>query len=587
MTERVDAEAMFEEFDRKMRASAFNRRSFLKSAAFGVAMMAGAAGVADAGAQSGTPAVKGKPDAKQIFYNSFLQEDPKSFDWNADLYCNAEVEVFEGLLKFDANGTAQPGWAESFEANKDASVWTFHLRKDNKGWTNGDPVTADDFVWSFTRLLDPKTANSYSFILYDVKGGEDFNTKNGSPDALGLKAVDKWTFEMTLVGPRANLPQKVAYLACLPSHKASVEKYGAKWALGDVPLVSNGPFKLDKWTKGVNCTFSKNPNYYAADDIILTNFVDPIIPAKNQVNNFENGTGDQQLDWCTLGASDLTRYQNDPQKSKWLRQYVYPGIWMLLPSNGIPPFDKLEVRQALSHAIDRDRLVQVTNGLVTPAHCMVPQGVYGFFQDPAIDAIQNYDPKKAMDLLKGTPYEGGKNWPDITMIMRADEEQYNSNIMANDIVDQLRKNLGMTVKIQQIQQTNFNDTLFKNQAPLVWIRWWLDYPDPDNTYYDMFYGAKPKGQKRQAWENAEYDKVVVDAKGIQDPNARLEKYKEAEKIIQTDVGYIPVVYRLDMYAFKPWVKNVPVNKQGFTVPDGNIFVHAWTQIYIEGRPAGT
>jgi ABC-type oligopeptide transport system substrate-binding subunit len=210
MTKQVDAEAMFEEFDRKMRASAFNRRSFLKSAAFGMAMMAGASGVAEAAAQSGTPEIKGTPDAKQIFYNSFLQEDPKSFDWNADLYCNAEQETFEGLLKFDVNGTPVAGWAEKWEANADASVWTFHIRKDNKGWTNGDPVTADDFVWSFTRLLDPKTANSYSFILYDVKGGEEFNTKNGSPDALGLKALDQWTFEMTLVGPRANLPQKVA-----------------------------------------------------------------------------------------------------------------------------------------------------------------------------------------------------------------------------------------------------------------------------------------------------------------------------------------------------------------------------------------
>jgi ABC-type transport system substrate-binding protein len=101
----------------------------------------------------------------------------------------------------------------------------------------------------------------------------------------------------------------------------------------------------------------------------------------------------------------------------------------------------------------------------------------------------------------------------------------------------------------------------------------------------MFYGQKPAGSKRQAWVNDDFDNVVVEAKAVLDPEARLELYKEAERIIQTDVGYIPVVYRLDVYAFKPWVKGITVNSQGFTVPDGNIFVRANTRYYIEGRPS--
>jgi ABC-type oligopeptide transport system substrate-binding subunit len=574
--------------------SAFSRRKMLGGmvAGAGAAALGSMPGGAAVLAQDGTPVAE--LDEEQIFYNSFLQNDPKSFDWNADLYCNAEQETFAGLLTFDPDGNPVADWAETWEPNDDASVWTFNLRPDNTGWSNGDPVTAHDFVWSFQRILNPETANVYAFILYDVKNGEAFNigtevdidgeTRVPTAEDLGLKAIDDWTFEMTLEGPRANLPQKVAYLACLPAHRPSVEEHGADWALGEVPLVSNGPFKLDLWEKGVKVEISKNENYWQADEITLTKVIDPIVPGANQVNNYENGTGDQQLDWVNLGASDYVRFQEDPEKASMLRQYVYPGLWMLLPSNGIPPFDQIEVRRAVSKAIDRNRLVEVTQGLVTPAYCMVPQGVYGFFEDEEIYSIQAFDPEAAMAELQGTEFEGGQNWPEITMIMRSDEEQYNSDIMANDIVAQLQENLGMQIQIESLVENTFRPRLYENRDPLVWIRWWLDYPDPDNVYYDMFYGGKPVGSKRQAWVNEEFDKVIVEAKGILDPDERLEKYKEAERIIQEDVGYIIVANRLDVYAFKPWVQNIPVNTQGFTVPDGNIYTRALTQYQIAGRP---
>src|SRR5262249_12113644 len=163
--------------------------------------------------------------------------------FNANLYVNAEPETFAGLMTFDPDGNPVPDWAEKWESNTDGSVWTFHLRPNNKGWTNGDPVTAHDFVWSFARVLDPQPVGaavqtSYSFILYDVKSGQSFSTgtpvsREGDPlngkvataEDLGLKAIDDWTFEVTLEGPSANFAQKVAYYACVPAHRASVEKY--------------------------------------------------------------------------------------------------------------------------------------------------------------------------------------------------------------------------------------------------------------------------------------------------------------------------------------------------------------------------
>lgn len=553
----------------------------------------------------GTPVALGRGprgnytlDATQLFHNYQMSTDPSSFDFNANLYCNAEPEAWAGLLTFDPDGNTVPDWAETWETNADGSVWTFHLRKDNKGWSNGDPVTAHDFVWSFTRLLSPTPAgaaaqNVYNFILFDIKNAQGFSNGESvaalgrvpTEDDLGLKALDDWTLEVTLEGPRANFDKKVGYTACVPAYRPNVEKYGDKWALGEVaPIVSNGPFKVDQWTKGVQITFSRNDGYWNAGNITLTNTIDPIIPGANLVTNYLSGTGDQSLDYTPVSGADLPQFQNAPELAKQIGPFSYPGIWMLIPSNGIPPFDQLPVRQALSHAVDRDRLVQVTNGLLQPAYCMVPPGIFGYFDDPTISAIQAFDPEKAMAALKGTDFEGGKNWPDITILMRGDEEQYNSNIMINDIVAQLQTNIGMTCKIQSLTEQPFRAELYKNTAQVVWIRWWYDYPDADNGYFDMYYGAKPSN-KRQKWENADFDKLAVQAKSELDPDKRLALYKQCETIIQNDVGYIPVGYRVDFNAFKPWVQSIPMNSLGQHLPNGNIFVRAQSSFQISGRPS--
>jgi oligopeptide transport system substrate-binding protein len=536
-------------------------------------------------------------EEEQIFYHDGIYDDPTSFDFNANLYCNAEEEVWSGLLTFDADLNAAADWAETWETNADASEWTFHIRPNNTGWSDGNPVTADDFVFSWARQLDPATAAPYAGFLFDIKNAEAFNTNTAIDDAsdplngkvptaadLGLEAVDQWTLKVTMQGPRAYFPQVVAYLASVPAPKWQVEKYGDKWALGedDIPIVSSGPFKVDAWEKGKVIRLSKNEGHWQSESIKLTKVVIPISPATNAVLIYESGSGDQQLDWTVLGAADFKRYSEDPNLATQIQPYVYPGIWMLVPGNFIPPFDKLEVRKAVSHAIDRDRIATVTGGLEIPGYCMVPIGVVGFLDDPSYAEIQKFDPEAAMAALVGTEFEGGKNWPEITLWMRGSEENLNSEIMANDIADQLKTNLGMDIQIQVVPEATWRPSLFENKWQLVFIRWWYDYPDPNNGYGDMFYSRKSSG-KRQAWSNDEFDDLVNQGKAEPDPAKRLEIYGQAERIIQEDVGYMPLVYRLDNYVFKPWVKGIAVNQQGYVVPDGNIYVSMLTQVFDEGR----
>lgn len=609
MTHNPDHDEQLEIMKERLTAAGMDRRTVLKVAAAASAGAVAGAGINYGGAMAspltGRRRLKyakpqeGTPDADQTFYHTGIYEDPTSFDWNANLYCNAEEETFAGVLTFNENLEAVADWAETFSPNEDASVWTFNIRKDNKGWTDGRPVTAHDFVYSWRRQLDPATKAAYAGFLYDIKYAQAFN--GGAPYAsetgedplegkvptgedLGVKALDDWTLEVTMEGPRAYFPQVVAYQAAVPAPQWKVEELGEAWALAEngQPIVSNGPFKVDEWAKGQVLRMSKHEGYWDAENIKLTKVIEPISPSTNEVLLFEEGQGDQSVDWAVLSAGDYERFSTDPELSALINPYVYYGIWMMVPSNGIPPFDKLEVRKALSHAIDRDRLATVTKGLVTPGYCMVPQGVFGYLDDPALAEIQKFDPALAKEQLVGTEFEGGQNWPEITMWMRANEENYNANIMAEDIVAQLKENLGMDVKIQQVPQANFSEQHFENKWQLIFVRWWYDYPDPNNGYGDMYYSRKASG-KRTAWSNAEFDDLVLAGKAEPDPAKRLAIYQQAEEIIQEDVGYMPLVYRVDNYVFKPYVKGVAVNKFGQLVPDGNIYVRMLTKAYIEGK----
>ena len=172
-------------------------------------------------------------------------------------------------------------------------------------------------------------------------------------------------------------------------------------------------------------------------------------------------------------------------------------------------------------------------------------------------------------MLVGTPYEGGQNWPEITMHMRGDEENYNADLMANDIVAQLQENLGMNVNIQVLARGVLAaGALQKPVSQLVWIRWWYDYRIRTTaTATCSSVRSRPESGRRGPTGS---DDLVIQAKGEADPDKRLEIYKKAERVIQEESVH-PVVYRVDQYAFKPWVKDVAVNRQGFTVPEGNIY----------------
>ncbi len=568
-------EAQLDLFAKRLESIGVGRRDFLKV----VGAMAAFGGLGFATeARAARPSKPGpgeklaKDQVLRYGGGGWFQHDPSSQDFNKDLYCNGVPALFAGLMVFNADFVSVPWMATKVESNKDGSVWTFTIRKDSR-WSDNSPVTARDFEWSWKRQLDPATAAPYASFLYDLKNGEAFNKKKVTDASqLGVHAKDDWTLEVTLEGPRGYFPVLAAYLAALPAHRGAVEKHGDKWTEAG-NIVCNGPFTLEAWEHHKQIVLRKNPHYYGAKGVHLNRVVIPIIPVASGALPYENN----ELDLTLVQPGDLKRLQSDPRSSKDVFRYPFPGTWYLLPQTTKPPFDNLKVRKAVAHAVDRENVVKVSQGLAVPAWSMIPPGFPGAVDDAKIKAIQKYDKKLALEQLKGTPFEGGKNWPKITLSMR--DEALGAKPLAEAVQAVLLDSLNMKTDLEVLEPRVFRDRLWKQDLQFIWIRWFMDYPDPHNEYFDTFYGKKTTG-RRQAWVNDAFDKELEAGRDTRDPKKRLEHYKKAEEIMQQDVGYVPVAWVVRYAAKKPWVGGIEKNKAGQFVADGNIYVDMLQHVYI-------
>jgi oligopeptide transport system substrate-binding protein len=553
------------------------RRDFLKIAA-GIAAL-GAAGFNAPPAAAAPKLAPGEKLAKDQTFRfgggGWYQSDPASHDFNKDLYCQGVPELWAGLMKFNADFQAVPYVASKVTPNKDGSMWTFAIRKDSK-WSDGSPCTARDFEYSWKRQLDPATAAPYASFLYDIKNGEAFNKKQVTDAGqVGVRAKDDWTLEVTLEGPRGYFPVLTAYLAALPGNKGAIEKHADKWTEAG-NIVCNGPFVLEAWEHNKQVVLRKNPHFFGAKDVALAKVVIPIVPVASGALPYENN----ELDMTALQSGDLKRLQTDPRASKGVFRYPFPGTWYLLPQVTKAPFDNLKVRQAVAHAIDRENVVKVAQGFAIPAHSMIPPGFPGALDDKKVRDLQRFDPKQAMALLKGTPYEGGKNWPKISLSMR--DEALGSKPLAEAVQAVLLEHLNMKTDLEVLEPRVFRDRLWKQDLQFVWIRWFMDYPDPHNEYFDTFYGKKTTG-RRQAWVNDAFDKELEAGRDTRDTKTRMAHYAKAEEIMQTDVGYVPVAWVVRYAAAKPNVRGLEKNRAGEYVVDGNIYVDMLPHLYLVER----
>jgi oligopeptide transport system substrate-binding protein len=386
--------------------------------------------------------------------------DPHRWTWGVHI---DRMGVFEAPYRYDQNMNPIPAAAEKAEVSQDGLTWTITFRKGLK-WSNGDPLTAKDWEYSMKRVMDPKTWEGGSSSYMDnigIKGAKDFKYgKTTDPSTVGVVAKDDQTLVITLEKPNPDFLYRLCEPWALPVHKATVEKFGKEWAKPG-NMVSNGPFVLKSWTVNAEMILERNPNYAGAfpaklDSVKLV-FSQDYNPSTLMLSYQNN-----ELDFVSLQPGDVDRVKADPELSKQL-QIVDTGVYKALPllaSENDLLLKNAKLRQAFAMAIDRKKLAEtVSKGTVTPLETLIPPTISDWEKDLK---HWSFNPTEAKKLLAEAGYPDGKGLPKLTLLI-AHGSTIDPFILG--VVDEWKNNLGVEVKLENVEAGIFYEKLGKTNGP--------------------------------------------------------------------------------------------------------------------------
>ena len=470
--------------------------------------------------------------------------EPQTFD-QAHTSINVEEfvlkDLYEGLTVYDAGGAIVPGAAESWSVSADGMVYTFKLRA-TADWSDGSPVTAEDFAFSFRRVEDPKEAASYANILYPIKNAEKVNKGAVPIDQLGVRAVDAKTLEITLERPTPFVLELLAHQTALPVSKASVEKNGKAFVQPGT-MVSNGAYRLTEHVANDHITAVRNPHYWDAANVKIDTVV--FYPLEDQaaaVRRYEAGELDVDYNFSADQIPRLKdQYGAQVHISPALATYYYAF------DTRHPPFDDPRVRRALSMAVDRDFLsAKIYNGAQQPLYSFVPPGLanYGSPSKADFAALDQFDREdKAVSLMKEAGY--GKGGKPLTLEIR-----YNTNAnherVATAIADMWKTTFGASVSLVNLDLASHYAYLQEGGAYAVArCGWTADYGDAEN-----FLSLSTTGNKTfnyPHWSSATFDADMAKSYDETDAQRRQGLLHDAETILMTDQPVAPLMVSNDLW----------------------------------------
>lgn len=443
--------------------------------------------------------------------------------------------LYEGLTRHDPETLEPlPGVAESWEISEDGTVYIFKLREDAK-WSNGERVTAADFVYSYQRVLDPAPVApiQYSYMLWCLDNAEAYNKGEiESFDEVGVRAIDEGTLEIRLRASTPYFLDLISFETYMPVHKATVEKHGIKWTRPE-NFVGNGPFVLSAWTLNVEIVMTPNPHYWDRDKVLLREVHALAIDDQDtSVNKFLNG----ELHWIRSVPStriDELKLHPDYDASPYLGAYFYRF------NTTEAPFDNPLVRKAFAMAIDRQTICErVLKGGQIPAGTHVPPGIHNYTSGEGLP----YDPFRARELLAEAGFEGGAGLPSISLLYNTNESHKQ---VAEAIVDMWQKNLGVTVSLENTEWKVYLDRVDNFDYQIARAGWIGDYTDP-NTFMDMF--VTDGGNNNTGWSNPRYDELIELAATTHDQARRFEYFREAETLLCRDgVPIAPIYFYVNQF----------------------------------------
>lgn len=467
----------------------------------------------------------------------------------------------DGLYRNGKDNKPELALAESVQKSDDGLTYTFKLRSGLK-WANGNPITAQDFVYGWQRTNDPKTASQYAYLFSGIKNADAIQSgKDKNLDDLGVKALDDQTLEVTLEKPMPQLESVLTMAPFYPQSKAFVDKVGSKYGTAAKYTLASGPFVLKGWT-GSNNKYSlvKNKNYWDADAVKTPKVEIQTIKDQNTGYNLYKGN---KLDLAYL-SSDQVRAS---QKRKDYKVIPMASTFYLeFNEKKVPALKNVKIRQALSYAIDRKTLSnKVLKGNAIPATTLTaknlakdPNTGKDFAESAAVKGAISYNKSKAKKLFAEGLKEVGKKKLSLQLLTDDTDKAKNT---AQFLQSQLEDLSGLNVDIKQVpfkQRLAFSQD---KKFELVISAWGADYGDP-STFLDLY--TSDSSFNNGSWSNADYDAAQKAAKttDVNDENKRYDDYKMAERTIEKEVGVAPLYYQSYATLYRQSVKGVVSNPTG-------------------------
>jgi oligopeptide transport system substrate-binding protein len=465
-----------------------------------------------------------------------------------------QASLFEGLVSKDPQTLdALPGIAESWEISDDLTRFVFHIRE-NALWTNGDPITAKDVIYSWRRVLSPGLASEYSYMLYVIKNAEAYNRGEiKSFNEVGVKAIDSFTIEVNLTNPTPWFLQLLAHHTFDLVNQNNIEAHGeiddrgTGWTRPE-NIVTNGPFRLKEWSPNKVVIVEKNPDYWDTDAVRLNEVhYYPIENKQTEERMFRTGQIHMTLDGQIL-TDKIEVYERDEPDLIHISPYL--GVYYYMFNTTEPPFDDIRVRHAFSLAVDRQSITDnVVKGGRLPALSYTPPNTAGYYPEDYL----GYDPEKARKLLTEAGYPGGEGFPNIILLYNT----HNNHRKVATALQQMWKSV-LNVDVQLTNQEwkvylYSRSNLDYGVARAAWV---ADYADPTN-FLDMFMVGS--GNNDTGWNNAEYDRLIKAGNSVADQKERFRLFQQAEALLMQELPILPLYHEASIKLKHPSVKGIYSN----------------------------
>ena len=501
-----------------------------------------------------------KPEGNVLRY--VMSGEPETLDPNMNNYAsssNVLLNLFTGLYQYSADGSGvEPACAESYTVSDDGLTYTFKLKEGLK-WSDGSPLTAADFEYSWKRELKQETASTAAWQLYYIKNGEAYNNGQCEADEVGVKAIDDTTLEVVLNNPTPYFVNLTAANNFSPVKKEAVE--GAEvWTKSAETYVCNGPFMMGEIKPQEGYTLVKNPNYVFADTVALDGVEMIFIEQAEAALSAYNAGDVDAMSGGSIETQAMTQYDG----SEELHSYDLIGT-SYYDFNCEKEYMTKEVRKALSMAITRDTINQVAvPSKPKSAYAFVPYGIpYADETDDFRTKVGNNlvteDVEAAKQLLADAGYPNGEGLPTLQLIITNTKENKDK---AQILQALWKENLGVNVEIVTFESKVYWDEHAAGNFDIAFDGWTGDYPDP-NTNLSIF--NKSRMEKECRWRSEEalrYNDLLEEAATLADNNKRMELFVEMEQILMDEMPVMPIYFRNTMALVKPYVKGFTCDNSG-------------------------